>query len=348
MKKIRSGLDHMVVLVVLVFAGIVLSIGSSCKTPDSDSSAEVIGCKTPDSDSAGVIGGNTADKLPAPTNLRALVEETYSGLAVTLTWTPVPDATRYPVYRSTDDSDDYACLFVTYNQTVYSDSKSLKQGTTYSYRVGALKGATSGEPVGDLTEIVVHTGLLGPNTISANAVPEGIRITWTPREEAALYRIYRGINFSSMEPLSFASVTEYIDTLVSTMTYYYRISVVDSEQREGPLSINYTSAAPAVQSVPAQQAVPVNLKATVHDNKTITLSWDAIPKANSYQIFAAYSIAGPYGFVITYSASLGPVFNVASLSPNSGVPLTGNTELFFKVSANNGPLSDPIRIITGP
>jgi len=320
-------------------------------------------CGNPATGDTGSTGNTTsAEVLPAPANLKAITSTNSSGNAiVTLTWTPVTGASYYVIYRSTDSTwTNYNIVSTTWSTTVYSypyysNDLPLKNNTIYYYKVGA-KGVYTNGPVGKLSEAIeVYIGLSGIVSISATALSDsGIKVTWNVVEGAAKYRVYRGTNSSStsMEPAAYvnAPATEYADTpLLPGTTYYYRIAVIDSEDREGAQSGSYgyatTRSTPTVTPFPA----PENLTATVH-GRVITLEWDTVASASTYYIYGAFAETGPYALIYNLNANYGPVYNVTSLTYYGfGIGLDASTTYYFKVSTSaNGPMSDPVSATTGP
>jgi len=283
-------------------------------------------------------------KLPAPTNL---VVTPNNNLSITLTWTPVQDAGYYVVLRTTDASwENYIILTGTATSTVYTDN-TIKNGVTYFYKIGAKKYYSS-DPVGELSEAVearVTINQLLVTSISVTAMNDDtIMVTWNSISEANKYRIYRGKNntsLSSMEVLADVNAPqiEYFDQLLEPATYYYRISVINSEGIEGNLSTVYNGVSVGSPSY--------NLTATPH-GRVITLAWDPIPY-NTIFIYGSFNETGPYALIhnLSYNAT---AYNVSSLSYYGfGQGLEPNTRYYFRVStSSNGPMSDTVSATTGP
>jgi len=298
----------------------------------------------------------TADgTLPAPTNLRAALNTGSSDLKVTLTWNPVSGASSYAVYQSTDSTwSKYIILTSstsasTYTTPNYSSDTPLRTNTIYYYKVGAKQYAN--DSVGKLSESVsVYTGLSGVTSISASALSSSsIKVTWSAVDGASKYRVYRGTSYSStsMAPVAYidAPTTEYTDTSLNPSTiYYYRIAAIDSENFEGAISSNYTSATTQATTLPA----PTNLRAVavaISSGTAITLTWTPVSGASYYAVYQSTDSTWS-DYIITTSSVTSTTYTTSSLQ--------NNTTYYYKVGAEktyasnpDGELSESVSVYTG-
>lgn len=314
------------------------------------------GCNIEDDSAVDVSPPNNSqpsDSLPAPTNLKAVTSTNSSGnTIVTISWTPVTGALYYVIYCSTESTwTNYNIVSTNTTTTVYSypyysSDLPFETNKVYFYKIGA-KGKYTNDPVGFLSETVeVYIGLAGASGISATAISDSIiNIKWNAVSGAAKYRIYRGNSSSvtSMESVADVDVPTFNDiSLVSGTSYYYRVSSVNDEEREGPLSSAYayatTKAAPSPDPTP-----PANLRATAH-GRGISLEWDAVPNVNYYYLYGSFSENGPYSLLYTLNASNGSAYNLGF-----GTGLLASTTYYFKISTiQNGPTTDAVSATTGP
>jgi len=266
---------------------------------------------------------DTNGSLPAPTNLRAVAVEGSSGNPiVTLTWTPVPSATYYTIYQTTDSTwTDYVIIennlaTTTRTYPYYTSDPQLLKNTTYYYKVGAKKPSTN-SPVGKLASVSVYTGFSGITGISAVSLSSSsIKVTWNAKEDASKYRIYRGINSSStsMEPIAYvdAPATEYIDTSLNPSTYYYyRIAIIDSEEHEGQLSGNYVSA--STQSAPTVASISTS----VLSESSIKVTWSVFTGASKYRVYRGTSSSSTEMEAVAYVDAPATEYTDTSLSPST-------------------------------
>jgi len=309
------------------------------------------GCRMAEEDTDDTDEESTDDLLPAPTDLRAEI----TGQTVTLYWVPVPNAEYYAVYRSTDN-ENFNILNGAILSTVFYDSLAKEDGT-YVYKIAAREHYAN-DPLGKFAEIsvTINTPIQVKNiqvkNIQSTALSTSeIKVVWSAVAGASKYRIYRGEDYIPENMVSIAdkdvSATEFTDTsLEAKTTYYYRIAIIDSNDKEHALSSTYTWATTQVAPAPA----PTNVTATAY-GRVITLEWDAVKGASgSYIIYVAFAEAGPYAAIGTLGTTVGTtVYNVSTITPNSGIPLSPDTTYYFKVSAGNtGLLSAPVSATTGP
>ena len=273
-----------------------------------------------------------------------------SDSSIKITWNAVTGASKYQVYRGSNYSASSmeAVAYVNAPATEYTDT-SLASSTNYYYRVAAIDSENREGPLSSgYGSAVTHTAPTVTG-ISANALSvSSIKVTWNAFTGASKYRVYRAVNTSSstsMEAVAYvdAPATEYTDTSLDPgTTYYYRIAVIYSDNREGSLSgvYHYASTRSSISSL-----APANLTATPH-GRVITLQWEAVEGANNYCIYIAFSEAGPYVLIDDYI--YGTAYNVSSVTQYSSVPLAANTTYYFKVSVgSSGKMSTAVSATTG-
>jgi fibronectin type 3 domain-containing protein len=309
---------------------------------------------------------NIDSSIPAPTNLRATAEVGSSGLRITLTWTPVSGLMYYAVYRSADKSwKNYQCIDSSHNSTVYTDTSSaLKASTTYYYKVAAKKGMFTNDPIGKLSKSAeVYIPAAG-TTINSLPAPQNltavststsqITLSWTPVDGASYYNVYRTTdstwqNFSLIS--SSVSNTVYSDySLSSGTTYYYKVGAKRSNSSTdlvGELSeaVSATTRSASDNSGNLAAPAPENVTATAH-GKVITLEWNAVAGASSYQIYGSFTSGGTFVYIGSIS---GTAFNVTSMAEYGPIPLEPNTTYYFKVraSVSGSELSSEVSATTG-
>lgn len=131
---------------------------------------------------------------------------------------------------------------------------------------------------------------LAPNNLNAEVIDNtSIRLEWGGVEEAESYNIYR-----DGEYLCNVATTSYIDSeLAETEEYCYSVTCIIDGNESGHSN---TACAVTLSSVPECSA-PTNITANVEENVYnfqyfITLTWDEVPNAMSYVIYANNSFVG--------------------------------------------------------
>jgi fibronectin type 3 domain-containing protein len=165
-----------------------------------------------------------APAIPIPGNFTATVETASS---IRLSWSAVPGATGYKLYRALILGGDYS-LIATVQGSSYMNT-GLSKGTAYHYKIASVSGA-------------VESGLSAPvsATIAVPAAPTGLtvepvsstslKVSWDPVPGAKLYSIYRGtsssVGVSSI--ITSTTNTEYVNTGLNPFRqYYYKVSAVN-------------------------------------------------------------------------------------------------------------------------
>ena len=283
-----------------------------------------------------------SDGPPAPGNLKA----TAGNAQVALTWVSSIGATGYNVYRGTT-AGGQASAPIASNVTGNSYlNTGLTNGTTYFYKLRAVNGAGIGpysnESAAKPEPPLPNPPGTAPTNFTATAGNAKVTLGWTAVTGATGYRIFRATtaNGQTTTPLVTVTTTDHMDlNLTNGTTYFYKIAAFNAGGA-GPMSLE-ASATP--RSLPT---APANLKATP-GNTQISLAWDLVTGATSYQVFRATTSNGQTAVPLT------TVTTNSYLNPG----LINGTQYFYKVAAVNGsgagPLSNqamatPIALPTAP
>ena len=124
-----------------------------------------------DKEAASAVYGGTApdiSPLPVPTNVVATAT---APNRVTVTWSPVPGATRYDILRSTSAAGPFVVVAPDFNGTTFVDP-GVSPGITYVYRVRAkATNALSPDSASDYATTIIFTDdPLQPATTQIKAV----------------------------------------------------------------------------------------------------------------------------------------------------------------------------------
>jgi hypothetical protein len=184
------------------------------------------------------LGGAQTTPVNAPTTVpTGVTASAASSTQVNLTWTAVPSATSYKIYRTTSSS--LIPVLVGSSQIPTFSDTDLTKSTTYYYAVSAV--GTSGESSQSALVSVTtlsSSSIASPTGLTATpASSSQISLAWTPVSGAISYKIYSSQSSAGTYTLIGTSgVPSYTSTaLVQKTTYYYKVSVVNSSG-EGPQS----------------------------------------------------------------------------------------------------------------
>jgi fibronectin type 3 domain-containing protein len=253
-----------------------------------------------------------------PTEVNAVL---VSSTDIYLTWTAVPGATGYNVYRSTSETGTYTAVAWP-TKSAYTNT-GLVPGTTYYYQIKAytMVGATKVSGAYSVVVSAMPTPLpaapSGVNAVSSGF--ESIHLTWTAAPEVTGYMIYRSTSATG-EFSQIATVTEsaYTNTGLTTGTkYYYKIK---SYTTDGTTDIS-GAFSNVVSSTPVP-SIPTEVNAVSLGSTDIYLTWTAVPGATGYNVYRSTSETG------TYTAVAWPTTNVYT---NTG--LTTGTTYYYQIKA---------------
>ncbi len=220
--------------------------------------------------------------LEAPENL-TVTEKT--GNSVTLSWQEVPDAENYTIEVSADEVVSYTTL-TTVEDLYYTHSDLDRQ--VYYYKVYAT---VFGEKTPLSNPLKVDLGLLeAPENLNITENIDNVTLSWKAVEGAYKYNIYK-YQFDDTNPdlIGVVSDTPFSDTNVSETSKNYMISAVrKNDDTEGYMSNRVSGSRYVISS-------PENVKLLHNSDGTLTLSWDAVDKADRYHVYrdnSSYGISG--------------------------------------------------------
>lgn len=144
--------------------------------------------------------------------------------------------------------------------------------------------------------------LMAPTALkidAKNTDPESpsVSLSWTGVEDVAKYNVYRKVSGTSkFQLLGSATTSTYVDNTVDVgMEYVYQVTTVDLASTEtGPsTSLTISMIDPNVP-IPA---IPVHLQAVSVNKNDLTLSWDAVTGAKTYNIYRSEASGGTYELI---------------------------------------------------
>ena len=202
----------------------------------------------------------------------------------TLKWKAVSGAAKYEVYRSYSRDGSYS-KYSTQTSTGYTNSSYLTSGTTYYYKVRALKSDGTAGPYSAVVSVTCRLKLTAPSVTGGTDSQGRPTLKWNAVTGAAKYEVYRSASRSgTYTKYSTQTSTSYTNSsyLTSGTTYYYKVRALGSDGSYGP----YSSVA-SVTYRATSSAVPAEVtmgKATAQGSY-ITVTWDKAANAASYRVY---------------------------------------------------------------
>lgn len=149
-----------------------------------------------------------------------------------LSWSAVPGAVNYIIYRSTTLDGTYNKISET-NTTTYLD-ENLTPNTTYYYKISVVDTAGGeGTQTSPLQITTSNEGLPTPTNVSVTPRNcHSLLITWDYVDNANSYNIYQSLTEDGTYTLvGTATGNKFImDNLIRNTTYYYKVAAVNNTQ----------------------------------------------------------------------------------------------------------------------
>ena len=222
------------------------------------------------------------------------IEQTASK-TLTLTWTEVPMAAFYRIYRSEGQNGEFTLLKKVTDSTT-ATSVNLTQDKWYYYTVEAgidednttyysLQSNASGSYVTSMEKTEIST--------SVQTSPTSVTVSWKKVSGASGYELLRSSSedgeYTSLKILTATSFTD--KELTQGQTYYYKVRPY--KVVSGISVFGMKSNAAGIRMLGA-----VNLTALERTaSKRVDLYWEPVANASSYMIFRSDSKDGTYAFL---------------------------------------------------
>jgi formylglycine-generating enzyme required for sulfatase activity len=249
--------------------------------------------------------------IPAGSGDIRAVTQTFSSISVS--WEPVSGAQSYRLYRAESEAGPYRPLSVV-SGVSYTDS-ALDTPVEYFYRVASITGGVEGQKSGHISAVTDYPAApLEVKTVVQS--DSSIAISWKAVPGAASYKVYRSGTIGG----TFSQVGDTVNTAYSDATvaansdYYYKIAAVNGIG-EGAQS----------EAAAASTKIPTGLAAYSLLN-SITLKWNAVSSAVSYNLYRSFTIEGPYSLIVSTPA----------LFWTDAIGLSVGTPYYYKVAVVNG------------
>ena len=270
---------------------------------------------------APVITVATTPLPETPTGLTATATED----SITLSWDASPNADSYEV----DIYKEAKWTAVAKGTATSVTAKGLSAGTSYMFRVYAFNGDTYSSPA--RTTATTKKSATPPTTpdavtgFEASTTENSIALTWNSVSGADSYQIdvYQNGKWSYVTKTSATSYT-ITQGLSANTSYQFRIFAFNGDLYSSSVKLTATTKATSTPTPTTPSAV-TGFKASTTEN-SITLSWNKVSGADSYQIDVYQN--GKWSYVAKTSATRYTVTQ----------GLSANTSYQFRIFAFNGDL----------
>ena len=235
--------------------------------------------------------------LHVPTNLVATAE---SHTAISLSWNVVENALSYNIYQDGELIGQQSPS--TGSGTVQSESRSesessvsylvenLEYDTEYCFTVTAVRNETETEKSEAACATTFDLPITTPTNLVATAESHtAISLSWNVVENALSYNIYKGEELVGQQSTvngQQSSVSYLVENLEYNTEYCFTVTAVRNETE------TEKSEAACATTFDLPITTPTNLVATAESHTAISLSWDIVENALSYNIYQDGELIG--------------------------------------------------------
>ena len=222
---------------------------------------------------------------------------------ITLEWKEMPAADTYNIYYMEDDgskTQPTTAKMTSQGTKIDGVTKAitsapytvtgLKNGTTYWFALSAKK---AGQDESDLTRAFYTIPqdpppLPAPENFRANAGDEEVTVTWDAVAGAAGYIAYYYTSFANYGTSPETTNNSYTFTgLTNGQTYVFWVQALDSDDNTTTGDSSSSFVYQAIPSLYPPLSAPTNPAVIDNHNGHITVEWDTMSGATSYNIYIA-------------------------------------------------------------
>lgn len=289
--------------------------------PSTTYNFQVVAVNSIGSSSAAALNGiQTASPPPLPTNF---VASTITTTSIALSWNASSGASTYTINYQVSGSSSWTTASSTITNT-NTTITGLTSGTVYNFQLIATNTSGNSNPV-SLNGVSTGAPPSSPSNIVVSSVTAtSIGLNWDPVSGANSYSIsYMPQGETTLRSFGNAASTSIVVVgLTATTIYNFQITATNAYGSSEPGVINTIQTGAASSGSPPYP--PTSLVVTQTGATSITLGWDMMSGATSYNI--SYQTLGAVSWTAYQSTS-------ATTLVVNGLSL--NTTYNFVVSASN-------------
>ena len=238
-------------------------------------------------------------KVPGELSKPVITASNNAAGEVILSWSDVPGAQGYQVYRATSVTGQFAKWQEKGpNDTNYTDS-SVAAGGTYYYKVTALFGETTTE-----SNVVSITCPNKELTVTLSINDAGkVKASWPAMADVVEYQVWRSKystgTYTKILSLTGTSMTN--SSVTPGVTYYYKVVAIKSDDSELSSPVDKIT-------VPGELG-KAEVQLSLNTAGAVVVSWTAVDGADGYRVYRSDSQNGPFVKKIETSATTGSYTN---------------------------------------
>jgi fibronectin type 3 domain-containing protein len=259
--------------------------------------------------------------------------------SISLSWQSVPDATGYKVYHGPDP--DTVTEYVAEISSTFYTVTGLGVNTAYYFTVSSVNESGESLPSAAVRGTTAETTLDAPAGLTVSArTQSSITLSWQAVSGAEGYRVSRSVSSGGpFNPIQTTASTSYTDNagLTAGTTYYYRVAAYKGQNESNAAVISGTTVS-GEGTIPPPPAKPAGLVVSDTGSGSVSLSWNSVATAVSYDIYRANSQNGASAkigtetgtFYTDYTVGAGAVYyySVRAVNGSGGSPYSDRAFAF--------------------
>lgn len=236
-------------------------------------------------DEDGLIDSKTyTDKVAATTavpKVTSLKGTQYNYNTVKLSWKKISGVSGYIVYKYNTKTKKWDKVKTVSSKYNYAYIKSLKNGTTYKFRVKAYyKGSKT--LYGAISSTVSVKAAVPAATVKTSVTYNSVKLSWNKVNDATGYRIYKYDSAKKKWVTAVKSTTKTSYTfkdLKTGTTYSYRVKAYQKVGKN-----TYWGSYKTIKATPALSK-PASFKETASSLTSLTFTWGKVSGAAGYKVY---------------------------------------------------------------
>ena len=282
---------------------------------------------------------NELSAVPSMSKVTGLKGTQYNYNTVKLSWTKQEGVTGYVIYQYNSKTKKYEKVKSVSSKYNYAYIKSLKNGSTYKFKVRAyLKGDKT--LYGSYSSVVSVKAAVPTPTVTTSVTYNTVKLSWNKVNGAGGYRIYKYDSAKKKWVTAVSSTTKTSYTfknLKTDTTYQYRVKAYQKTSKA-----TYWSSYKTIKATPTLSK-PTSFKEGTSSLSSLTFSWGKVSGATGYKVYR-------YNFDTKKWVSLGNTTSTSYTDKNlaSGTSYSYRVKAYRKISGGYAysPVSSTFRTST--
>ena len=224
---------------------------------------------------------STIKVTPSVGKTTGLKAAAYNYNTVKLSWTKQEGVSGYQIYQYNSKTKKYTKVKTVSSKYNYAYIKSLKNGSTYKFKVRAyLKGSKT--LYGSYSSVVSVKAAVPTPAVKTSVTYNTVKLSWDKVKDASGYRIYKYDAKTKKWVTAVKATTKTSYTFKSLTTgteYSYRVMAYQKVSKN-----TYWSSYKTVKATPVL-AKPASFKEGVSSLNSLTFTWGKVAGATGYKVY---------------------------------------------------------------